>query len=88
MFKVGQKVVCVSNDFENANMPPLIIEEIYTISGFSTSPFTGNEHMSLYEIEGAWWYELKHFRPIDYNFGEVVAEHIEEKINQEQLQNV
>lgn len=92
MFKVGQKVVCVDGKNFASTHIALAEKEIYTIRDIVH--FKG-EGIGIYLKEvinkremfsgQEFGYFTARFRPIDFNFGEVVAEHIEEKINQEQL---
>lgn len=87
-FKVGQKVVCVTN-IEGGH--PSIIKpkkgEIVTILRFCAVHKDG---LDLVEYEFAkdgkpQSFNRKHFRPIDYSFGKQITEEIEQEINEEQL---
>lgn len=85
MFKVGQKVVCINS---NGN-PMLIQNEIYTCNGYDDK---FNDEIQLIELgiacNGKYYCAYAYrFRPIDYTFGEKLAEEIQEEINQEQLVN-
>lgn len=87
MFKVGQKVVFKSGalDFHKEVHKPQE-NEIVTIDRFHNH--SGLWVLSEYKYDtGACLQGFSHrcLFPIDFNFGEVVAEHIEEQINQEQL---
>lgn len=86
MFKVGQKVVCVSYSTDGIdprcfNSPRPIVNEIYTIN------YIRGDWIGFIELMQDEEFESKNFRPIDYTFGEKLAEEIQEEINQEQLVN-
>lgn len=95
MFKIGQKVVCV----DTTKARHIKQNEIYTISDV-ISCGCGAVHLVLFEFSffdpsqicGSCKTPTKltsflpyRFRPIDYTFGEKLAEEIQEEINQEQL---
>lgn len=82
MFKVGQKVVCVREGQTKATK----VGEIYTIE--LLFEWYGIPACLLKEVETHLpGFDLSRFRPIDYTFGEKLAEEIQEEINQEQLVN-
>lgn len=91
MFKVTQKVVCVDNSFGQIACN-LIKDEIYTIREICGPYHDGNYGFFLHEVKtvnynGEWTYCSSRFRPVDYTFGEKLAEEIQEEINQENLVN-
>lgn len=79
MFKVGQKVVCINDDGFEFFTPKLIKNEIYTIRTLI------GIHLTVVEFgdDDNLRYFQTRFRPIDYRFGEKLAE----EINQENLVN-
>lgn len=83
MFKVGQKVVCVSNNYPNKDVHKLKIGEIYTIQAMENDP-DGALHLIFFEVE-YWAYYVKHFRPLDETFAESVLENIKEQIKEGEL---
>ena len=89
MFKVNQKVVfigLIEGSYWDSNFPK--INEVVTISGISHD---GHYSLKGYEestCKKFWrWFFKEELRPIDYTFGEKLAEEIQEEINQEQLVN-
>ena len=84
MFKVGQPVVCVKQARSRRHIcegrPEPIKGEIYTFDGF----YNGT-HIGLIEMHPDSCFLIDLFRPIDYSFGEKLAEELQEEINQEQL---
>lgn len=83
MFKVGQKVVCVDDSVgKYIKKKPFKKGEIYTV----TNVCQYEEALGDIEVNSmGFWSNKERFRPLDFNFGEVVAEHIEQQINEEQL---
>lgn len=84
MFKVGQKVVCINNNFTRKDMYPLTIGEIYTISVI-TGFYQGFFYIKLEGIPPIENYATEHFRPLDETFAESVLENIKEQIKEEEL---
>jgi hypothetical protein len=84
-FKIGQKVVCVFQGHEApviSEVPCPKFNEIYTVLGF---PPQHPKYMTLVEL-GPDVGALQHFfRPIDYSFGERIAEEITESVEVEEL---
>lgn len=82
IFKVGQKVVCESP------IGILVKGEIYTCMGANSHL---PDQMQVLELGigddgfNYWSAYYSRFRPIDYTFGEKLAEEIQEEINQENL---
>lgn len=94
-FKIGQKVVCI---FSKRQFNPtliiqgddLVLNEIYTIKGFSTMG-----GLLFNEICGGYWcdgdeagYKATRFRPLDHQFAEDLLAEITEKAMQDELVNV
>lgn len=93
MFKVGQKVVCIDDSKGiGTGHKDLVKDEVYTISKPLIS-ITGESIVFLFEVPIRFkngmnfGWSAHRFRPIDYSFGEKLAEEIQEEINQEQLVN-
>lgn len=92
MFKVGQKVVCIIDfigietrsftTWTKTTRPIPIKGDVYTISRINH-----NGWLQLSEFKDSWNYDPAKFRPIDFSFGEKLAEEIQEEINQENLVN-
>lgn len=103
MFKVGQKVVCISN----SKKKHLIIDKIYTVTSIDNVCNCGTginvdyiKHSSSkgkllkclfcgenFVCDGFVYFFPYRFRPIDFSFGEKLAEEIQTEINEEQLVN-
>lgn len=89
-FRVGQKVVCVSDNWYpmNRSKGPLPVKgEIYTIDmiGMSGALFLAEFHWTHYEY-GRVNFAPYCFRPVDDTFGEVVAEIIEKQLELETVE--
>ena len=99
MFKVNQKIVCIKTHVDGFTY---IKDEIYTISQILTCckinlvlnevklerSFRGCRCKGCaFRIESIQFCDSQNFRPIDYTFGEKLAEEIQEEINQENLVN-
>jgi hypothetical protein len=91
--KVGDKVVCVRDDFQNrvVNVKRPKKGQIYTIR--DVSEYNGYVGVRLVEIvnpichyRNGWsecCFDHKAFRPIDYSFGQSVADEIEKELKVE-----
>lgn len=61
------KVICISNNWENPEMPSLEIGKEYNTDGEAIEPFSRELHFSLAEVPGLawngqrWYYHHKHF---------------------------
>lgn len=95
MFKVGQKVVAITNPL-NSGSQPRKKGEIYTVKDVRYCPKTGYQYInigcisqasffkcsncgSLHESFGKYWTRSKHFKPLYYDFVEEVLKQIKEE---------
>jgi len=98
MFKIGQKVVCVEGYTLITTGVRIIKNEIYTVSAIQDCNCFQNISVGIKDGFGTrcsccgksfgndeCFHRASRFRPIDYTFGENLAEEIQEEINQEQL---
>lgn len=93
MFKIGQKVVCVSEflgleSYDNgktwvvdARSINPTVGEVVTIKDIS--PFNG--YLVLHGYPITYYYDHNKFRPLDESFAEVVLEEITRQIEEEEL---
>lgn len=87
MFKIGQKVVCISTDWLYKDSPLFDpkLNEIVTIEKYSTQ---NPKNVHIVEYPRALCGRLQHFgahrfRPIDYSFGKNLSKEIEQDIERE-----
>jgi hypothetical protein len=87
-FKIGQKVVCVSNkpmDFcnpYNDSLQRLVLNEIYTVKEYHIQDH-GLVLIEVISSHPSGGYNSYRFRPIDETFGEETATRIEKEMIEE-----
>lgn len=88
--KVGDKVVCIDGDFRDLETGEAYVhdpkkDDIMTVDGVKPGFLCFVEIPQIAWDGDRHYYDSNQFRKIDFNFGNEIAESIEEEINEENL---